>query len=267
MKDFERKMEIVSRLRPIDDNFFEKLAEDKDVCQEMLRTILGKPNLKVLQVVRQNSVRNLQGRSVVLDALCEIDDGKFCNIEIQKSDNDNHIKRVRYNASCITANITDTGLHFENVPDVYVVYITRFDIFKSGKTIYHIGHIVLETGEIVDNGLNEIYVNTKVDDGSDIAELMKCFESTDVNNPRFPKLSERVNYFKHDEKGVAIMCDLIREYGEELAAEAEARGISEGVRKIVTQMLKAGKYAVEEISGLSGLSVDEINEMKSLMNI
>ena len=79
MKDFERKMEIVSRLRPIDDNFFEKLAEDKDVCQEMLRTILGKPNLKVLQVVRQNSVRNLQGRSVVLDALCEIDDGKFCN--------------------------------------------------------------------------------------------------------------------------------------------------------------------------------------------
>ena len=56
MKDFKRKMEIVNRLRPIDDNFFEKLAEDKEVCQEMLRTILGKPNLKVLQVVRQNDL-------------------------------------------------------------------------------------------------------------------------------------------------------------------------------------------------------------------
>lgn len=38
------------------------------VCQEMLRVILEEPDLVVEKVIPQNSIKNLQGRSVVLDA-------------------------------------------------------------------------------------------------------------------------------------------------------------------------------------------------------
>ena len=34
-------------------------------------------------------------------------------------------------------------------------------MFKGGKTVYHIDRVVRETGMVLDNGLQEIYVNTK----------------------------------------------------------------------------------------------------------
>ena len=37
--------------------------------------------------------------------------------------------------------------------------------------------VIREIGTQVDNGLKQIFVNTKVNDGSEISELMKCFES------------------------------------------------------------------------------------------
>ena len=90
-------------------------------------------------------------------------------MEVQKSDNDDHQRRVRYNASCLTTNITDPGVKFKKVPDVIMVYITRFDIFRGGKTTYHVERTVKETGKVVHNGLTEIYVNAAVDDGTDTA--------------------------------------------------------------------------------------------------
>lgn len=57
----------VAKLRPIDDCLFEKLAEDRGVCEEMLRVILEETDLKVLHVTPQNSVKNLYGRSVRLE--------------------------------------------------------------------------------------------------------------------------------------------------------------------------------------------------------
>ena len=115
--------EKVGQLNVIDDPLFQKMAEDPEFCEELISTIIQR-KVKVLKVTPQNSIKNLQGRSVVLDALCELDDGKRCNVEVQKANNDNHIKRVRYNTSCITANITDPGTKFE-----------KFQIHQNGKNI------------------------------------------------------------------------------------------------------------------------------------
>ena len=178
-----------------------------------------------MEVIPQGSIRNLQGRSVRLDALCRRSGGSFCNVEMQKSDNEDHFRRVRYNASCITANISDSGIDFRNVPDVCIVYISTFDIMGAGRRIYHASTTVQETGRTLENGYHEIYVNTKVNDGSRIAELMQCFKQERVDNPLFPKLSYRISQFKDSEEGVEIMCTLIEEYAEKRAQEAEAKGI------------------------------------------
>ena len=49
-----------------------------------------------------------------------------------------------------------------------------------------------ETGRIVLDGLREIYVNTKHNDGSEIAELMQCFLEPVVTNPKFPALAQEL---------------------------------------------------------------------------
>lgn len=226
----------IQRLRPIDDGFFEKLCEDKEVCQEIIRTILNDDSITVTSTIPQKSIKNLQGRSVRVDALCTQGDGSYCNVEVQRADNDNHFRRVRYNASCITANVTDPGIKFEKVPDLYVIYISEFDILNAGMTIYHQKTIVEETGVAIEDGLHVVYVNTVVNDGSVVAELMQCFLQTHPNNGKFPKLAERVNYFKTNKEGVRSMCKIM----EEVKNDGVKEGKIEMSIEMAVKMFKDG---------------------------
>lgn len=38
--------------------------------------------------------------------------------------------------------------------------------------------------------------------------------------------------------------------------------LKEGMKEVAIRMLAAGKYALEEIANISGLSIDEISELK-----
>ena len=214
-----KTQKTVEELNIIDDTLFQKMAEDIGFCEELISTVLQQKVI-VEKVVPQNSVKNLQGRSVILDAYCVLEDGRKCNVEVQKENDDNHVKRVRYNASCLTANITSTGTDFKEIPDIIMIFISKFDIFKAGKTIYHIDRMIRETQEINDNGLQEIYVNTKVDDGSSIAKLMKIYQNqSEYDFEHFPNTSTRKKYFKEEEGGKKDMCDVVKKYAKEYAEE------------------------------------------------
>lgn len=216
----EQKKRKVQDFRPIDDVFFEVLANDVPFCEELLRTILEDKRLVVNDVIVQSSERNMYGRSVRLDALCTLCNGEKCNIEVQRSDNDDHLKRVRFNASSITVKESQVGDRFEDVAEVYVVYISEFDIFDRERTIYHVENAIRETGEQVDDGLHRIFVNTIYNDGSDIADLMSCFTQKQVNNPKFPVLTRRMNELKNEEGGLNIVCEVMQKY-EKIAAKKE----------------------------------------------
>lgn len=75
MLTLEQKKQKVKDFRPIDDVFFEVLADNREFCQEILRVILEDAKLIVIDVVVQSSNRNMYGRSVRLDALCTLGDG------------------------------------------------------------------------------------------------------------------------------------------------------------------------------------------------
>ena len=102
------------------------------------------------------------GSEMCIRDRCTLGNGTLCNIEVQRSNNDDHLRRARYNASVITAKETDIGTHFGNIPEVYVIYISEFDFLKGGRTIYHIEKVIKETGTFVDDGFHEIFVNTSV---------------------------------------------------------------------------------------------------------
>ncbi len=219
MTDEERKEKNIQDFVPINDVFFEALACEPGVCEEILRTILEDENLIVTDVIAQSSERNIYGRSVRLDALCTLGDGTKCNIEVQRSDNDNHLRRARFNASNITVRSSEPGDAFSDVIDLYVVYISEFDIFKRGKTIYHIEKTIKETAEPVDDGLHEIFVNTKVKDGSNVSDLMSHFLEKEVDDPKFPNLSAAVKRLKTTEGGKNTMCEIMDKYLIEIYIE------------------------------------------------
>lgn len=249
MLDREEVRKIVRQLNIIDDALFHKMAEDPDFCEEVISTIMEQ-NIRVKKVIPQSSIKNLQGRSVVLDALCEAEDGRAIDVEVQKADDDDHMRRVRYNTSCITANITEPGTKFEKVPNVVGIFISKFDMFRGGKTTYHIDRTVRESGQIQKNGLEEIYVNAKIDDGSDIAELMKIFKESDVYDfERFPRVSKRKKQFKENGEEDEEMCDLIEEYAQKVAKRAAAEATKEAEAKAAKEA-KAAALAREKGNAL-----------------
>ena len=148
---------------------------------------------------------------------------------------------------------SNPGERFEEVLDLYIVYITEHDFMKEGKTTYHIDKIARETGTVIHDGLEEIFVNTEVSDGTDIAELMQCFQQKTVNHPKFPAMSEAVWNLKETEGGTESMCDIMQKYMEKDIAKAKAEGLAEGMEKGIFTM-------AENLRGY-GLTEAQITEL------
>ena len=216
-------MEFVQKLRPIDNAFFPVLGQDPGVMEEILRVILNDNTLTVEKVIAEYTLPNLPGRGVRLDSFCETGDGHRINVEVQKADDDDHIRRCRYNAAGMTWKEAEKGIRFRDLPDVCVVYITEHDFLHGGRTVYHVDKILRENGSIIDDGSSAIYVNTAVNDGSAISDLMRCFSQKTVNDPRFPRLSERVHQYKNTEKGAAEMCEELERYIDEITEEMQTK--------------------------------------------
>lgn len=250
MKTYEEQKSFVAKLNVIDDIFFHKMAEDKEVCEEILRILLSKPNLIVIQSQTQRFLRNIGAHSVILDVLCQDEKGNYFNVEVQKADDDDHQKRIRFNQSNIDTTFVEKGISYEKLPDIYLVFISRFDVFNEGHTIYHINRVIEETGTIVENGTHEICVNTAVDDKSDIAELMQYFKKSIGEHENFQKLCNRVKYYKESQKGVDEMCQLVEDYAKEMLMDSIINLLKNGVSVdvIAKSMPNIPRKVIEELN-------------------
>ena len=261
-KEFE---EYARGLNPIDDLMFSKMAESKEFCEEILRVILDDDELIVTENIPQCKVENLQGRSIIMDAKCITGDGRHINIEIQKADNDDHLRRVRYNGSVLTTNITETGTKFEFVPDVCIIFISAFDMFKSGLPLYHVKKVVMETGQVVEDGLTEIYANAVIDNGSKFSKLMKVFTENDTyNTDEFPVTSEIKARFKFDEGGTVKMDETLQRWKEEWISEGEARGEKRGEKRGRQEGAEKEKFKIARSMREEGVNLELITKFTGL---
>ncbi len=91
----------------------------------------------------------------------------------------------------------------------------------------------------------------------------------------FELMAERTRYLKENPKGVQEMCKIMEDMRNEALNEGIKKGIKEGIKKGIKEEMKAsalrmlagGKYALEEIVNISGLSLDEIKQLKADKNV
>ena len=141
--------------------------------------------------------------------------------------------------------IIDGETYKRKKTDVTIIFISKFDLFKEKRTVYHVKRCLEETGTFVDNGFHEIYVNTKVNDGSDIAELMSFFKDSTGYHSRFPRLSDRARLFKTTEEGIMYMSSVVEDYiskiKEEVKRQARQEGLQEGRREGMQEGRREGR--------------------------
>ncbi len=223
-----RYLENLKKFRLMDDDFMAVVFEDIPCTETLLRIILKRDDLIVKNVRPQYEIKNLGGRSVRLDIFAEDHAGQVYNVEVQRKDHGAVQKRARYNSSLIDAHITDPGDDYNKLGEVYVIFITEHDVLKAGRPIYHIDRTIEETGEKFNDGSHIIYVNSLIQDETELGQLMHDFFCTDPDDMNYKILSDRVRYFKESEKGVKTMCKIMEELREEGYNEGWAGGMAKG---------------------------------------
>ena len=130
------------------------------------------------------------------------------------------------------------------------------------KNIYHVDRVLSETGELVDNGYHELYVNAEVDDGTTLAEYMKLMKSATAKyHEKFPRTSNAVRYYKQGE-GRRKMCKVVDEYAKEYAEER-----TKGYAEDVVQFLMKSGVSDDIIQEATKLSLEEIAALKEKLVI
>ena len=287
----QRHQEDLQRLRGfrlLDDDFLTKCFEGSTECiQLVLQIVLEIPDLEIVDVRTQVFVENLLKRSVRLDVLATDSAGKKINVEIQRADRGAGRKRARYNSSMMDANLLQKGEDFDALPETYVVFITAHDVIGEGQPLYQIERYITSSGKKFDDGSHILYVNGEYRAETPLGKLMHDFSCTNPADMYYDVLAERVKFFKESREGISIMCKVMedmrnaslqegiqigRQEGlQEGLQEGRQEGLQEGKREtmLVTarKMLDLGKYALDEIAQIAGLSLDEVKKLQANQNI
>lgn len=251
IKNNERIKKEIRTLNLTSDFFLSVALEDMEACEYVLKILMDDNSLKVIQTKSQYSIRQIGTHSVVLDILAEDNTGQIYEIEMQTGDKPGHIRRVRYITSSIDTSFLDKGNDYTKLPELHIFYITTFDIANAHKTVYDIIRIDSETHIEFDNGVHEHYINTIVNDGSTISNLMHYFNNTDSSNMNYGALSKRVKYLKESKGGNSYMCEFI----EKIQQESHDIGRLEGLRE--------GRREGQLEGGIQTLIIDNLEDGKS----
>ena len=268
------KQKFLSELILMDDIFMRIVLKDRKCTEFILQTILQKPDLKVKTQSIQSDLKNLQGRSLILDCLCSDTNGTVYNIEVQNDSHGASPKRARYHSGLIDMHILKKGKSFENLPESYVIFICGRDVLKGDKQIYHISRFIKESGEDFPDQTNIIYVNTSKSSSNDLGKLIEDFYTADPEKMHSKILAKRVsrlkiaeNLEKGDEKAMTTYYDrLKRQWKKEGTEEGMAKGLAEGLEKSEDIMAKLMGILVKEgrIDDLAKASEDK-SYRKSLL--
>lgn len=211
---FEQKKSVVAQFNLMDDTFFSVVMEHNDAAEYLLTQLMGKP-VKIIENKTQYSIRNAEMHSIVLDALVEDEEHNLYNVEVQVGDKNNHERRLRYYGTAIDWSYLEKGKDYSELPELYMIFISDFDPFEMNKVQYEIVQYVKGTEIEYDNGIHIHYFNTKVDDGTFLAELLQYMKNSDPHNDKFGALSRQVGYHKYRNEEAGTMCKLIDDYTKE----------------------------------------------------
>lgn len=251
-------------LRPIDDDFMRCLFQDNiPLAEFVLRIITDKQDLIITDCETQKDMKRLVGaRSICLDAYGTDSNGKRYDLEIQRQEKGADPHRARYHSSVMDVENLHSGQKFKELPDTYTIFIIEKDFYGKGEPAYPIERMNLATGKPFEDGEHILYVNGEYRGESNLGKLMHDFNCTQASDMNFELMADRTRYLKENPKGVKEMCRIM----EDMRNESLKEGIREGMKEAALRMLAAGKYALEEIANISGLSLEEVNQLKAEQN-
>lgn len=260
---------VMPHYRLFDDALMMACFDDVTTVQEVLRIILGRP-FTVTKVKVQEKVPPSQWHGAVFDVTALDEKGNKCDIEIQKEDTGNLVKRAEFYSCVLGRMALDTGEDYDSLRETYVIFITETDVFGHGIPVYHVERHIVETGEPFNGGQHILFVNGDYTGNDEVGQLVHDMKQTSADDINNKILADRVRIFKETVKEDSKMSELTRQVFdmgredgiEEGMEKGVEKGVEKGKRETARAML-ARHLNVNMIAECTGLSLDEVKALQT----
>ena len=249
----------VEKLTLFHDTFMKVVLNDLEVCQYVIRILMDDPTIEIVDVRNQYRLARLTSKDSILDILAEDSRGRFYNLEIQRDTTPDHPRRTRLYGAMVDGEYLQKGEDYDAMPEVYVIYISRTDLWKMGRMETPVKKYLegQREDEQYDDGQHVIYVNAAVNDGSKKAALLHYFKTADPDDMSQGPLSRRVRYLKREEGGLNEMCEYSQRIYNGGKEEGLAQGRREGKLEGISEGLQQGRREKELLRNAMILSMKE----------
>ena len=221
----ERYLEVLNKLRPIDDTFMRMIFRDHQ-CVELLMNIIFGEQFSLKRFETQEDHKQVVSRSVELDIVVYTHEGAVIGIEVEKSKDNASPIRARYHASILDCDLSYPKEKWSHFPEIYVIFICEEDVLKTKRLVSHIERYIDKQEQFKDK-LHIIYLNASMQDETPLGKLMHDMLCNDPDEMYYEVLRKRVSYFKRQEGGKRTMCEAL----EELITEAKKEGEDIGEKR------------------------------------
>ncbi len=241
----ERYLEVLNKLRPIDDIFMRMIFKDHQ-CVELLMKIIFGEQFSLKRFETQEDHKQVVSRSVELDIVVYTHEGAVIGIEVEKSKDNASPIRARYHASILDCDLSYPKEKWSHFPEIYVIFICEEDVLKTKRLVSHIERYIDKQEQFKDK-LHIIYLNASMQDETPLGKLMHNMLCNDPDDMYYEVLRKRVSYFKRQEGGKRTMCEALEELINEAKKEGEDIGEKRGkligeengeIKKLMKLLLK-----------------------------
>ena len=256
---YERYKGIIKNFTLMSDIFMRNVFKQRECLEYVLQVIMEKQDLKVIEQIIQKDYKNLQGRSTIMDCVARDSEGKQFDVEIQQDNEGASPKRARYHSGLMDMNTLNPGQDFDELPESYVIFITRDDILGYDFPIYHIDRHIKEADDSFQDEAHIIYVNSRKQEDTELGRLMHDLHCKNADEMHSPVLAKRVHELKDTQKGVELMCHEMEKIYSEGMESGEKRGELKAKKETALSLAEMG-LPVEKIAKAVNHNVNEVQK-------
>ena len=225
----------LQKLTLMDDIFANMVfGKDPSLVEEVLRILLGDPDLYIMDVQTQKEILNPHGKSVVFDVYAKGNRRRFFDLEFQNEISRFPKMRACANSSSMFLYNTKQGTAWEKQEfETYTIIFSRTDPFGEGSAVYDISKYTNRSSALLyDDRQYILYVNCAYKGDDPIGALIRDFLEPEASKICNQKIREKVAYLKSTKEGIRQMLDYFYEhYGTEIEHDkmvARQEGLAEG---------------------------------------
>ena len=276
-----------------DDFMFSQVMKNKEICKEVVETILGIKVGRIEFLTSQYEIEiDPESKTIAMDVYLR-DEKKIINVELQNGHRLELPKRSRYYQAAADIDNTSPGELYSEMKDNYVIFICTIDPFLQGKAFYKFENYCLDCNPplSLNDGTYKIFLNTAADDLTLLDPELKLFYDYIRRGTADSTLTEKINSsiteLKEDretrrkymtyttriaeaksearEEGIKYGIAIGEKLGEERGRnEGISIGLSQGRNEAKLETAKtllAFGDSIEKVSKVTGLSVEEIEKL------